>query len=79
MVYKMQKKPHFVQTKSRINVTIGPGLHDASRRYAEDREMSFSELIAYLLRRELSSPSIPSIEKPNNEEHLMNNVQTQDI
>ena len=63
----MQKKPQSMQTKSRINVTIGPGLHDASRRYAEDREMSLSELLAYLLRRELSSPSIPPIERSNNE------------
>lgn len=39
--------------KLRINMTIGPELHKRATRLAASREMSFSELVSFLLRKEI--------------------------
>jgi len=53
-------KPHKKPDLNKVNVTltIGPKLSAASKLYARENEMSFSELVALLLRRELATPSI---------------------
>lgn len=47
--------------KTRINISIGEKIHSAAKKYAAARDMDFSELLAYLLRRELETPSISAI------------------
>ena len=46
--------------KVKINLALGPQLAAASKLHAEEAEMSLSELVAYLLRRELSQPTATS-------------------
>jgi hypothetical protein len=43
--------------KVRINISIGAQLHEKAKKYAESREMDFSELLAVLLRKELENPT----------------------
>jgi hypothetical protein len=47
--------------KTRINISIGAKIHAAAKKYAAARDMDFSELLAYLLRREMESPSVSPI------------------
>lgn len=46
--------------KVKVNLALGPQLAAASKLHAEEAEMSLSELVAYLLRRELSQPTATS-------------------
>lgn len=44
--------------KSRVNLALGKNLVEASKDHAERAEMTLSELVGYLLRQELSSPTV---------------------
>jgi hypothetical protein len=44
-------------SKVKVNLALGPQLATASKLHAEEAEMSLSELVAYLLRRELAQPT----------------------
>jgi len=43
--------------KVNVTITLGPKLAIKSKAYAKKNEMSLSEMVAILLRRELTSPS----------------------
>ena len=45
-------------TKSRVNLALGEKLVVAAKAHAERAEMTLSELVAYLLRREISDPTV---------------------
>jgi len=44
-------------TKTRVNLALGEKLVAASKAHADRAEMTLSELVAYLLRREISEPT----------------------
>jgi hypothetical protein len=45
-------------SKTRVNLAIGEKLADAAKIHAENAEMTFSELVAHLLRKEIDSPTV---------------------
>jgi hypothetical protein len=45
-------------TKTKVNLALGEKLTAASKAHADKAEMTLSELVAYLLRRELAEPSV---------------------
>lgn len=45
-------------TKSRVNLALGEKLVVAAKAHADQAEMTLSELVGYLLRRELADPSV---------------------
>jgi hypothetical protein len=45
-------------SKTRVNLALGEKLVAASKAHAEKAEMTLSELVAYLLRREISDPTV---------------------
>ena len=46
--------------KVNVTITLGPRLAAAGKAHAIEQEMSFSELVSLLLRRELAGSSMPS-------------------
>ena len=44
-------------TKTRVNLALGEKLVVAAKAHADRAEMTLSELVAYLLRREISEPT----------------------
>jgi post-segregation antitoxin (ccd killing protein) len=47
----------------RLNLTLGEHLASAAKNHARDAEMNVSELISYLIRRELANPSVGLVKK----------------
>jgi len=45
-------------SKTKVNLALGEKLTAASKAHADKAEMTLSELVAYLLRRELAEPSV---------------------
>lgn len=49
--------------KVRLNLTIGGHLASAAREHANMAEMNISELVSFLLRKELADPSVGLVKK----------------
>ena len=49
----------------RLNLTLGAHLASAAKNHASAAEMNVSELISYLIRRELADPSVGLVTKPS--------------
>jgi hypothetical protein len=45
-------------SKTRVNLALGSKLVEAAKAHADRAEMTLSELVAYLLRREISDPTV---------------------
>ncbi len=45
-------------SKKRVSLALGEKLTAASKAHADKAEMTLSELVAYLLRREISDPTV---------------------
>ena len=45
-------------SKTKVNLALGEKLTAASKAHANQAEMTLSELVSYLLRRELAEPSV---------------------
>lgn len=44
--------------KTRLNLALGKQLAEAAKAHAAQAEMNLSELVAYLLRREIAEPTV---------------------
>ena len=55
---KREKAGRPPMTKTKVNLALGEKLTAASKAHADKAEMTLSELVAYLLRRELAEPSV---------------------
>lgn len=57
-------------TKARLNLTMGEQLVQAAKDHASAAEMNVSELVAYLIRRELADPSVGLVKKSTTQSEI---------